>query len=506
MQKVSITGLEARTKAIDGMSYVASAVRSTLGPFGLNFLSEKGNKITNDGYLISVELCPTIKDEFERRGALVALEASSKTNDMVGDATSTAWVLTEAIVKEAVRYLPNDKIIKAKLTPSEILQTIEKSKDNVVSLLEASAKPIATAEVLVKVALVAVENKEIAKLLGEMQWELGDEGVIIAEEVNETTSSIEKVKGIRLDNGFSTSGIVTNAEKQSLELNDMPVLMTNYTIDITELQALKETVFNPLIAQKKLGLVLIARAFTSEAIKVCMEGLNSGFPIFPVNAPYVDQKEVMKDIESVIGGRYIDVEEARFEDITIGDVGFSRRFVARQFDGVVTGDETLEATERIWKRAEDIKKKIVGSQSEFEKRLLESRVAQLTNGFAILKVGSVSLTNRKRLKDKCDDAVNAVRHALKGGVVKGAGIAFKEISDTLEEGDILKRPLLVVHDTIVTSAPEDWTVPKWVVDPMIVLKTALVNACEFASVFSTVNGIITSENPKECACNSKKVE
>ena len=235
-----------------------------------------------------------------------------------------------------------------------------------------------------------------------------------------------------------------------------------------------------------------------------MESMKEGFAIFPVNAPYVDQKEVMKDIQAVIGGRYIDVEEASLEEITLGDVGFSRRFVASQFDGVVTGDETLEATTRIWARVEDIKKKIEGSQSEFEKKLLEGRAAQLTNGFAILKVGSVSLTNRKRLKDKCDDAVNAVRYALKGGVVKGGGIAFKDISEQLEEGDLLKKPLMVIHDTILASAPEDWTVPEWVVDPMIVLRTALVNACEFAGVFSSVNGIITSANDKECKCGDKK--
>lgn len=498
MTKINLVGIPARDAAIKGMSCVAQIVRSTLGPYGLNVALDKGNSITNDGFLISTALTPSIKDEFERQGARIALEASSKTNDQVGDATSTAWALTEAIVKEAIRYLPNDKILKAKKTPSEIVQMISTSKDDVIHKLQALSTPVSTKDDLVKSALVSVEDEQIAELLGSTQWELGPEGVILAEEVNDTTSSIERVKGIRLDNGFGTSMVITNPEKQSLELNDMSIMLTNYTIDVSELKLLNESVFKPLINQKKLGLIIIARAFTSEAIKTCMESLKTGFAIFPVNAPYINQTEIMRDIETVVGGRHIDIEAARLEDVAIEDIGFAKRFVARIADAVITGEDNEQSQARVTKRTDELKLKLVGSQSEFEKKMIETRIAQLTNGFALLKVGAQSVTNRKRLKDKCDDAVSAVRLALKGGTVKGAGQAFKEISDQLEDGNILKKPLNCIYDQIISSAPEGWSPAEWVRDPYLVLKCALENACDVSSVFSSINGLVVEKDKKEC--------
>lgn len=502
--KISITNIEARNKAIKGMSYVAEAIKSTIGPHGLNFLLEKQNKITNDGYNISSELCPTIKDEFERRGALVAHEASARTNEEVGDATSTAWALTDAIVKEAIRYLPSEKMLKAQKTPAEIIKMIKNSKEEVIKELEKMAVPITDKETLIKSALVSVEDEDMAKLLGETQWELGPEGIIIAEEVNEPFSSVDLVKGIRFDNGWGTSYVVNNPEKQTLELNDVSILMTNYTIGIEELALLQKAVFDQLQSQGGIKIALIARAFTSEAIKMCMESMKTKFNVYPINAPYTDQNQVFKDMETIVGGRYIDNEESRLEDIYISDVGFAKRFVARRFDTVITGEDNEQTKQRIEKRVEVLKEKIKGEQSPFMKKMLEERVAQLTNGFAILKVGSISLTNRKRLKDKADDAVNAIRYALKYGTVKGGGLAFKEISDKMEEGNILKRPLLCIYNQIMSSAPEDFVIEDWVRDPMWVLKTALENAAEFASTFSSVNGIITSENPKQCYCGTKQ--
>jgi chaperonin GroEL len=497
MAKISLTGIQARNKAIAGMSYVASAVKSTLGPFGQNFLLEKQNKITNDGYLISNELAPSIKDEFERRGALVALEGSSKTNDMVGDATSTAWALTEAIVKEAVRFLPNENSIKAKKTPSEIIKMINTAKDEVILVLKDVSTPITTKEALIKSALVSVEDEEIAELLGSMQWDLGAEGIIIAQEVNETETKIERVSGILLDNGFSATHMINNPEKGSLDVADIDVLLTNYTIGVEELKTLNTNVFSHLIMQKKWGVVLIARAFTADAIKKCQESIQAGFAIFPINAPYTNQSQMMHDIETVVGGRYIDVEESSLADVYVTDVGFIKSLSARSHDAVVTGEKNEASEARAVARIEELKKKREASGSDFEKKMFDSRIAQLANGFAILKVGSQSLADRKRLKDKCDDAVNAVRYALQGGTVAGAGQAFKDISDKMEEGNILKRPLRVIYDTIVSSAPDGWTIPEWVVDPYLVLKCALENSCSVAATMANIGGQVVEENPKK---------
>jgi chaperonin GroEL len=503
---ISLTGLKARDSAIRGMSFISDVVKKSIGPFGQNILSSKENTISNDGAFIAEQLTPTIENEFERRGALVVQKNIAKINDEVGDGSSTAWALHDEIIKEVVRYLPNEKTIKPKKTYSEVAKMLEEAKNDVVAELEAMSIPVNSKEDLIKSALVSVEDKDIAELLGSMQWELGPEGQIIAEEVNETKSSIEKVKGIRLDNGFGTSHVITNAEKQSLELNDVNVLMTNYTVDVQELKAFNENIFRHLINQKKLAIVLIARAFTSEAIKFCMESMKSGFAIFPVNAPYTNQNEIMHDIESVIGGRYIDTEESNLEDIYITDIGFAKRFVARRFDAVITGVEDERSIEKTKKRAEELKKKLEGSQSDYEKKSIEQRIAQLTNGFALLKVGSLSLTDRQRLKDKCDDAVNAVRLALKGGTVKGAGLAFKEISDKMEEGNILKRPLLCVYNQIISSAPEDFVIEDWVRDPMLLLKTILEKTVAFCPTFASIDAIVTEENKLKCNCKQTNNE
>lgn len=496
--KINLIGLAARDSALKGVSDLGKAIRSTIGPFGQNFLIDKeGGKSTNDGFITATALVPSIKNEFERQGARLALEATSKTNDQVGDATSTATALVEAITKESLRYLPNENTIKAKKTPSEIKRMIDLAKDTVINELEQSAVPITTKEDLVKSALVSVEEEPLARLLGETQWELGPEGFIIAEEVNESISSIERVKGIRLDNGFGTSMAINNQEKGSLELQDIPIFLTNYTIDSKELQILNEQIFKPLVNQKKLGIVLVARAFTPNAIKFCMESLQTGFSVFPVNAPYVNQTQIMQDIACVVGGRHVDIEGSRLEDVDVSDVGFAKRFMARIFDGIVTGEDNEQSKERTQKRIEDLKLKLKGAHSDFDRKMIESRIAQISNGFAILKVGSDTVVNRRRLKDKADDGVNAVRLALKGGTVKGGGLAFKEISEKLEEGNILKRPLNCIYEQIINSAPEGFVIEDWVRDPMLILKSALTNACDVAAVLTNVNGAITEKNPRE---------
>lgn len=505
VNKVSKVGIEARDSAIRGAEYVANGVKSTLGPFGLNGMLEKGDQISNDGYKISSELCGTIEDEIERRGAVIAHQASAKTNDEVGDATTTAWVLWQAILKEVLRFLPNEKTLSSKKTPSEIKRIIADAKNEVIEKLAAMAKPVETKDELIKSALVSVEDEEVAAMLGGMQWDLGPDGIITPQEVNELATTIEKVNGIRIDNGFGTKILVTNAEKQTIELNKVPVLLTNYTLQAKDIMTMKEGIFNPLIANKKPGLVIIARAFSPEAIQLCVQSGQNGFPVFPINAPYVDQTEIMHDMETIFGARYIDMEESRLEDIFITDIGHCERLVARQFDAIVTGIKDKNSEARVANRVEQLKAKLKGEKSDFYKKNLLTRIAQLESGFAMLNVGAKSIVERGRLFDKCEDAVQAVRLALKGGTVKGAGLAFKEISDQLDDSNILKRPLRTINDLIMASAPEGWQVEEWVRDPFLVLKAALENACDVAGTFATTNIVVATKNPHECKCGNKNV-
>ncbi len=496
--KVSKTGLQARDAALKGALYVAEAVKNTIGPHGSNALIEKGETITNDGYKISTELCGAIEDEFERRGAVTMHNACAKTNDMVGDATSTTEALWTAIVKESIKYLPNEKSLIAKKTPSEVLQMLQKSKDNVIEKLKSMATMIESEKQLINSAKVSVENEELANLIGKTQWKLGPDGVIIAEETNESESSIQIVKGIRIDNGFGASVMINNPEKGTLELSNASTILTNYTIGDVELNALKESIFKPLLSSGKNNLIIIARGFTANAIKLCQESMQAGFLVWPINAPYTNQTQVMKDLEAVLGGRYFDVEETELLDIQLSDVGYCEKLVASRFDTIITGTDNEQATKRTELRLNTLEAELKGESSDFAKTLLETRISQLKNGSAILKVGAPTTTSRKYLKDKADDAVNAVRRAFKGGTVKGAGLAFKEISDTLEEGDILKIPLLAINQQITLSAPKDFVVEEWVRDPYLVLKTALENAVDGAGTFATIGCVIATENKPKC--------
>lgn len=500
MKSISVIGFEGRNLAIKGVSTLAKPVKESIGPWGLNHLSDKSNRISNDGAFIASDLLPTIENEFERRGAVVTSENITKINDLVGDFSSTAWAFHEALIKESVRYLPNEGKIKAKKTYSEIAKEIETSKSEVLMKLKEATKPISTREELIQSTLVSVEDEKVAELLGSMQWELGEDGQIIAEEVNDLECSIEKVKGIRLDNGFGTSILVTNPEKQSLEVNNLPILLTNYVIDEPELVKLKDSIFQTLISQKKIGIIIVARAWTEASIKKCQESAQAGFAIFPINAPYVNQTQVMKDIEAVVGGKYIDTQESSLDDVYVTDIGFCERLEARIGDAIITGQDNTQSEERVAKRVEILQKYVEGEKSDFYKKMLLERIAQLTSGFAILKVGATSIADRQRLKDKCDDAVNTVRNNLKYGTVKGAGLAWKEISDTLEEGNILKRPLLCVYEQIQSTAPEDWEIPEWVRDSYWGLKAVIERTCAFVPTFISINSIATKSNPRECKC------
>lgn len=499
--KISVVGIKARDKVIKGADYVADMVKSTLGPFGLNALLEKGNHPTNDGYTISAELSGTLDDEFERRGALALHEASSKTNDEVGDATSTSEALTQAIVREAIKYLPSEKSITAKKKPSEILKMIEDNKKEVIATLKTMATDVASEQELINSAKVSVEDEELAKLIGEAQWKIGKDGFILAEEVNEPKSSIQVVKGIRIDNGFGTPYVVTDEKNQTLDIRDVNIILTNYTIkDAADLQLLNKNVFSELIKQKKNNVVIIARAFSSEVIRLCLESSQKGFAIFPINAPYTYQGEIMRDLAAITGATYYDMEEKALEDMRVEDVGFATKLLARRFDAIITGinDETkVLANEAVQKRVKQLQDRLDGGQlSDFEKKALQARLAQFNGGFAILKVGAETPFERKYKYDKAQDAVNSVRLALQGGTVKGGGLAFKEISESLPDGDILKKPLLCINQQIMESAPQDFVIEDWVRDPYLTLVSALKNACSVAGQLISINAVITTKDIK----------
>jgi chaperonin GroEL len=227
-----------------------------------------------------------------------------------------------------------------------------------------------------------------------------------------------------------------------------------------------------------------------------MENAKNGFSIFPINAPYEDQNEIMKDMEAVLGGRYINCEDGDLDSLQLCDVGLAERIVAKRYTAIFTGKSDEDSKGRVKDRISDLNKMYKTESSDFIKRNLRRRIAQLESGFGIIKVGATSEVERSYKLDKAEDAVNAVRVALQEGTVKGAGLAFKEIGETLDDTDILKRPLLSIYEQIMSKAPEGFVVADNVRDPVKVLRVALSNACSVAGTFATAEIAIASERPK----------
>jgi chaperonin GroEL len=508
-KRISLIGIPARDALVKGADYMADAVKLTLGPYGLNFALDKNGEITNDGVTIARELASgAIHDEIEARGARMLLEAATKTEERGCDGTTTATILAQAITKEAITRLPQMGTINAKgankQKPSEIKLQLEKEVKEVLEKLDGMAEKIKDEKSLIKSALVSTGNQELADMIGKTQWELGKDGYIIAEETANKFCSVEKINGIRIDNGIVSSLAINNVEKQTLEINNIPILLTNYVIkdlrpyiaNFNQQTNQGTGLINKMADAGMDSLIIIGRHFEETAIKQCMDNHKSGFKIYPVNAPYVDQIEVMKDLSAVLGGRLIATDTASMESVTLADLGYVTKLEANRISAIFCGQKNEASRDRIVNRVKELQEQFKGSMSDFEKKLLEQRIAQLENGFAILKVGSITELDRKYLRRKADDAVGAIRLALQEGVVAGAGQAFKQISEDLPDTYILKRPLMSVYNQIITSAPEGFKIEKWVKDPVKVLRIALEHACSVASIFCTVGGSICEQQPK----------
>jgi chaperonin GroEL len=493
-KRIVVYGDKARNQLIEGAKFLKECLAITIGPFGQNWFLEKQDRITNDGVTIAREL--EHPHEIKNRGLKALREACIKVVDEVGDGTTSVAVLCFAIMEQAVRQLGDlEKQVMRKMAPIEVVKKIEEETLEVVKKLNKMAVKIKSKEELIKSAKVSVEDDELADLIGSMQYDLGPDGIILAEETAEQKCSIEKVKGIRIDNGFGTGLVMNDLEKQVMIVEETAVVLTNYTLQ--DLKPLIRVIQQLEQAGVVKNLVIVARAFSSNAIQICMKNIaNAALKTYPVNAPYVDQTEIMKDMAAVLGGVFIHDEERALEDTQLSDIGFAKKVMARRWDAIFTGKDDKTTLERVDKRVKELKDAYKGSNSEFEKKNLKTRIAQLEDGFAILKVGAQSDTLRKYKKDKADDAVNAVRVALQEGVVPGAGLAFKMISDDLPDDYLLKKPLLSIYEQIKASAPKGWKPEAWVKDPVKVLRVVLERASAVGSAFATAGGATAMEKDK----------
>jgi chaperonin GroEL len=427
MAKQVIFHEDVRRRLKDGVDTVANAVRVTLGPRGRNVALDKGYggpTITNDGVSIAKEI--SLKDKFQNMGAEVVKQVANKTNENAGDGTTTAVVLTQAIVSEGLK--------RTSMGANAVMvrRGIEAATKDVVEELRSMAKEIKSPEEIEQVATISAESAELGKTIAETIGKVGKDGVVTVEE--SPTFGIEKeiVEGLEFDRGYISAYMVTNPERMEAEYKDPLILITDKKI-----AALQEILplLEKLATTGRKDLVILAEEVEGEALATfVVNKLRGGFNALAVKAPgYGDRKkEYLQDIAVLTGGTVISEEVGlKFDKVELSMLGRASRVVASKDRTLIIGGKGKK--DLIEKRIAEIRQVLRNTDSKFDREKLEERVAKLTGGVAVLRVGAATETEMKYLKDKIEDAVNATKAAIEEGIIPGGGTALVKIAEKLKK-------------------------------------------------------------------------
>ncbi len=426
MAKQILFGEDARGKIHTGLEKAAHAVKVTLGPRGRNVVLDKGYgspRITNDGVSIAKEI--SFKDKFENMGAEIVKEVASKTNDGAGDGTTTTVVLLEALVNEGL-----ERVVKGGNSMA-IRSGMEAAKEAAVAELKKMAKPVAGKSDVKQVATISAESEELGSIIAETVEKVGMNGVVTVEESQGMELSSEVVEGLQIDKGYVSAYMVTNPERMEAEMKDAAILLTDKKISsLQEVLPLLEKV----LQSGKKELVVIADDVEGEALTTfVVNRLKGVFNVLAVKAPgYGDRKkEMLADIAAVTGGQVISAETGlTFESATLSMLGKATRVVASKDATTIVGGKGKKAD--ITARVEQLQALAEAATSKFDKEKFEERIAKLSGGVAVIRVGAATETEMKYLKDKIDDAVKATKAAMEEGIVAGGGTALTKVAKKLE--------------------------------------------------------------------------
>ncbi len=433
MAKEILFGKDARKAIHTGIVNAAQAVKVTLGPRGRNVVLEKsygGPRITNDGVSIAKEI--SFKNKFENMGAEIVKEVASKTNDVAGDGTTTTVVLLEALVNEGISHITKGANAMA------IRAGMEAARDAAVAELKAMAKPIAGKSEVKQVASISAESEELGTIIAETIEKVGKNGVVTVEESQGMDLSYEVVEGMQVDKGYVSAYMVTNPERMEAEMRDAAILLTDKKIGgVQEILPLLEK-----IAQSgKKELVIVADDVEGEALTTfVLNKLRGTFNVLAIKAPgYGDKKkELLADIAAVVGGTVISADTGTtFENATLSMLGKAARVVATKDATTFVGGKGKKAD--IEARVKQLKTLAENTTSKFDTEKLEERIAKLTGGVAVIRVGAATETEMKYLKDKIDDAVKATKASIEEGIVPGGGTALAKAAKKLDEGMAKKK-------------------------------------------------------------------
>ena len=427
MAKQIIFNEEARSKIKKGVDAVASAVGVTIGPFGRNVALQKpfgGPTITNDGVSIARDI--SLEDPFENIGAEVIKEVASKTNEMAGDGTSTSVILAQSMIEEGLKQI--DKGVNA-LSVRRGMERAHKMVEDQLALMKRS---ISKDDEVAHIASVSAESEEFGKIIAETVQKVGDKGVVTVEESQSFGIESEVVEGLEIDQGYISPYMMTNSDRLEAEYKDVAVLVTDKKIsDMKEIMPFLERVTQSGVKD----LVVIAEDVDGEALTTfVLNRLRGTFNVLAIKAPgFGDQKrDLLGDIATTIGATIITGDTGMsFDQVGSEVLGRASRIVAKKDSTVIVGSSDVKVA--VEERVRSLESTLAETDRQFEQDKLKERIAKLSGGVAVIRVGAATEAEMKYLKLKIEDAVSATKAALEEGVIAGGGAAFAHIAKHLRD-------------------------------------------------------------------------
>ena len=512
---------DARSALVRGVDILADTVKVTLGPKGRNVVLEKSfgsPLITNDGVTIAKEI--ELEDHFENMGAKLVSEVASKTNDIAGDGTTTATVLTQAIVREGI------KNVTAGANPIGIRRGIEIAVAAAVEALKNNAIPVANKEAIAQVAAVSSRSEKVGEYISEAMEKVGKDGVITIEESRGMETELEVVEGMQFDRGYLSQYMVTDSEKMVADLENPYILITDKKIsNIQEILPLLES-----ILQSNRPLLIIADDVDGEALPtLVLNKIRGTFNVVAVKAPgFGDRRKAMLEDIAILTGGTVITEDLGLElkDATIEALGQAARVTVDKDSTVIV--EGAGNPEAISHRVAVIKSQIETTTSEFDREKLQERLAKLSGGVAVIKVGAATETELKEMKLRIEDALNATRAAVEEGIVAGGGTALVNVIPAVADLELtgdeatgrnivlraLEEPVRqIAHNagfegsividrlknaelgTGFNAATGEWVnmIEEGIIDPVKVSRSALQNAASVASLILTTEAVVANK-------------
>lgn len=512
---------DARSAMVRGVDILADTVKVTLGPKGRNVVLEKSfgsPLITNDGVTIAKEI--ELEDHFENMGAKLVSEVASKTNDIAGDGTTTATVLTQAIVREGI------KNVTAGANPIGIRRGIETAVAAAVEALKNNAIPVANKEAIAQVAAVSSRSEKVGEYISEAMEKVGKDGVITIEESRGMETELEVVEGMQFDRGYLSQYMVTDSEKMVADLENPYILITDKKIsNIQEILPLLES-----ILQSNRPLLIVADDVDGEALPtLVLNKIRGTFNVVAVKAPgFGDRRKAMLEDIAILTGGTVITEDLGLElkDATIEALGQAARVTVDKDSTVIV--EGAGNPEAISHRVAVIKSQIETTTSEFDREKLQERLAKLSGGVAVIKVGAATETELKEMKLRIEDALNATRAAVEEGIVAGGGTALVNVIPAVADLELtgdeatgrnivlraLEEPVRqIAHNagfegsividrlknaevgTGFNAATGEWVnmIEEGIIDPVKVSRSALQNAASVASLILTTEAVVANK-------------